>query len=60
MAYVNEELWQFFASKNSKHGTPEVEEILRRGHVEKADAVGLLKLFGQRTIANPFELTFAA
>ena len=58
--YVNEELWQFFASRIPSTEQPEVEAILKREHVEEDDAVGLLKLFGKRTIANPFELTFAA
>ena len=58
--YVNEELWQFFASRIPSTEQPEIEKILRREHVQEDDAVGLLKLFGKRTIANPFELTFAA
>ena len=58
--YVNEELWQFFASRIPSTEQPEIEEILRREHVREDDAVALLKLFGKRTIANPFELTFAA
>jgi HipA-like protein len=57
--YVNEDLWQFFASRIPSTEQPEVEEILKREHVNEDDAVGLLKLFGKRTIANPFELTFA-
>lgn len=58
--YVNEDLWQFFASRIPSTEQPEVEEILKREHVKEDDAVELLKLFGKRTIANPFELTFAA
>ena len=58
--YMNEDLWQFFASRIPSTEQPEVEKILKREHVEEDDAVGLLKLFGKRTIANPFELTFAA
>ena len=58
--YINEELWQFFASRIPSTEQPEVEQILKREHVEQDDAVALLKLFGKRTIANPFELTFAA
>lgn len=58
--YVNEDLWQFFASRIPSTEQPEIEEILKREHVQEDDAVGLLKLFGKRTIANPFELTFAA
>lgn len=57
--YVNEDLWQFFASRIPSTEQPEVEKILKREHVNEDDAVGLLKLFGKRTIANPFELTFA-
>ena len=58
--YVNEDLWQFFASRIPSTEQPEVEKILKREHVKEDDAVGLLRLFGKRTIANPFELTFAA
>jgi HipA-like protein len=57
--YVNEDLWQFFASRIPSTEQPEVEEILKREHVNEDDAVGLLRLFGKRTIANPFELTLA-
>jgi HipA-like protein len=57
--YVNEDLWQFFASRIPSTEQPEIEEILRREHIKEDDAVGLLKLFGKRTIANPFELTVA-
>ncbi len=58
--YENEELWQFFASRIPSTEQAEVGKILRREHVEEDDAVGLLRLFGKRTIANPFELTLAA
>ena len=58
--YENEELWQFFASRIPSTEQPEVEAILKRKHVKDDDAVELLKLFGKRTIANPFELTLAA
>ena len=58
--YVNEDLWQFFASRIPSTEQPEVEKILKREHVKEDDAVGLLKLFGKRTISNPFELTFAS
>ncbi len=60
VTYENEELWQFFASRIPSTEQPEVEAILKREHIKEDDAVGLLKLFGKRTIANPFELTLAA
>jgi HipA-like protein len=58
-SYINEELWQFFASRIPSTKQPEIEKILKREHINEDDAVGLLKRFGKRTIANPFELTIA-
>ena len=58
--YVNEELWQFFASRIPSSEQPEVEEIIKREHIQEGDAVRLLQQFGGRTIANPFELRLAA
>jgi HipA-like protein len=58
--YENEELWQFFASRIPSTEQPEVEEILRSEHIEEDDAVGLLRRFGRRTVASPFELTFTS
>jgi HipA-like protein len=48
--YVNDDLWQFFASRIPSTEQPEVEEILKREHVKEDDAVELLKLFGKRTM----------
>jgi HipA-like protein len=58
--YQSKDLWQFFAMRIPSPEQPEVEEIIRREHIEEDDAVKLLKRFGGRTIANPFELTLAA
>jgi HipA-like protein len=58
--YESGELWQFFASRIPSPEQAEVEEILKREHIEEDDAVSLLKRFGKRTIANPFELEVAA
>jgi HipA-like protein len=59
-SYQSADLWQFFAMRIPSAEQPEVEEILRREEILEDDAVGLLKRFGKRTIANPFELTLAA
>lgn len=59
-SYQSEDLWQFFAMRIPSPEQAEVEEILRREEILEDDAVGLLKRFGERTIANPFELTLAA
>jgi HipA-like protein len=58
--YESGELWQFFASRIPSPEQAEVEEILRREHIEENDAVSLLKRFGRRTVANPFHLEAAA
>ena len=58
--YQSEELWQFFTSRIPSPEQAEVEEILRREHIEEDDAVTLLKRFGRRTVANPFHLEAAS
>ena len=57
--YERDELWQFFASRIPSTQQVEVEEILRRENIAEDDAVGLLKRFGKKTIANPFLLEAA-
>lgn len=57
--YHSSELWQFFASRIPSLEQAEVEEILKREHIEEDDAVRLLKRFGERTITNPFYLKAA-
>lgn len=59
-SYQSTDLWQFFAMRIPSTEQPEVEEILRHEEILEDDAVGLLKRFGERTIANPFKLTLAA
>jgi HipA-like protein len=57
--YQSSDLWQFFAMRIPSAERPEIEEILRRENIPEDDAVRLLKRFGKRTIANPFELLAA-
>ncbi len=54
--YESKALWQFFASRIPSPEQPDVEAILRREHISEDDPVSLLKRFGARTIANPFQL----
>lgn len=54
--YESKDLWQFFAMRIPSPEQVEVEEILKREHIQEDDAVRLLKRFGKRTIANPFQL----
>ena len=54
--YESKELWQFFASRIPSPEQPDVEEILKREQISEDDSITLLKRFGTRTIANPFQL----
>ena len=57
--YESTELWQFFMMRIPSPEQAEVEEILKREHIEEDDAISLLKRFGEHTIANPFRLRAA-
>lgn len=57
--YESKELWQFFVMRIPSPEQPEVEEIIKREHIQEDDAVSLLKRFGEYTIANPFRLRAA-
>lgn len=56
--YRQEELWQFFASRIPSVLQPDVERVLERESIEEDDMVALLRRFGKRTIASPFELSY--
>jgi len=57
--YRTEELWPFFATRAPSLKRPDILQIIEREHIDQADEVALLKRFGKRTIANPFELSAA-
>jgi len=54
--YRSPELWPFFLLRVPSLKQPAVQEFLRSRNIESTDAATLLKEFGQRSIANPFEL----
>ena len=54
--YQGQYLWPFFLSRIPGSGQPKVQEIIKRKNIKKNDEVSLLKLFGKRTIANPYTL----
>jgi HipA-like protein len=56
--YEQEDLCQFFASRIPSMEQPDVEFVLEKEKIAEDDVVALLKRFGKRTIANPFELKF--
>jgi hypothetical protein len=54
--YRSVELWPFFLLRIPSLKQPAVQEFLRSANVESPTAAILLKQFGKRSIANPFEL----
>lgn len=58
--YRGQELWPFFARGIPSIENPHVRETLAKEKVSANDEAGLLRLFGNRTIANPFRLVALA
>jgi HipA-like protein len=54
--YESDELWPFFGLRIPSLRQPAVRTALAREHIDAKDKVQLLRRFGQRTVANPFEL----
>ncbi|HZR78651.1 MAG TPA: HipA N-terminal domain-containing protein [Chthoniobacterales bacterium] len=54
--YRSADLWPFFLLRIPSLKQPAVQEFLREENVGKPNAVLLLKRFGKRSAANPFEL----
>jgi HipA-like protein len=54
--YESEELWPFFGLRIPSLRQPAVRAALDREHIDAGDKVQLLRRFGHRTVANPFEL----
>ncbi len=54
--YTSFELWPFFALRIPGLAQPSVQKIIIEKEIEQSNIVDLLKEFGQKTIANPFEL----
>lgn len=54
--YENEELWPFFATRIPTINQPYQIKKIRKANIDENDSVGLLRLFGNETITNPFQL----
>lgn len=54
--YQSVELWPFFASRIPTINQPFHFKKISKANISKTDSVGLLKLFGNETITNPFQL----
>lgn len=54
--YRNSELWPFFSSRIPTLNQPFQLKKLKKHRIEKTDPVGLLKIFGNESINNPYRL----
>ena len=54
--YKSNELWPFFSSRIPGLGQPKVQEIIKNKQIDSQNEVELLKVFGNRTLTNPFQL----
>ncbi|MDX2049025.1 MAG: HipA N-terminal domain-containing protein [Chitinophagaceae bacterium] len=57
--YQSETLWPFFQIRIPGLKQPAIKEILEKEKIDKENEVALLKRFGRKTIANPYELIIA-
>jgi len=55
--YQSAVLWPFFAARIPAVNQPYIQAKITKANVNKHDSVELLKLFGYRTITNPFTLS---
>lgn len=54
--YTNEQLWPFFATRIPSLNQPFQFKKIHKANIKQDDSVGLLRLFGNETITNPFRL----
>jgi len=54
--YKSDTLWPFFQIRIPGLKQPAVVEILEKEHIDKNNEAALLRRFGKKTIANPYEL----
>lgn len=57
--YKNKILWPFFQVRIPELKQPAIQEILEEENIDETNEVALLKRFGKKTIANPYELVLA-
>jgi HipA-like protein len=54
--YDSPDLWPFFALRIPSINQPWIRAAVKREHIDSGDKVQMLRRFGRRTIANPYEL----
>ena len=55
--YKSNSLWPFFLIRIPGLGQPRIREIIEEEHLDINNEAQLLRRFGHKTIANPYELT---
>jgi HipA-like protein len=54
--YRSKELWPFFAMRVPSLRQAGIKRIIELEHINEDDEAALLRRFGRKTVANPFEL----
>lgn len=54
--YVEEYLWPFFAHRIPGLGQPQIQDIIKKEHLNSKSEIDMLRRFGHKSITNPFEL----
>lgn len=56
--YQSKSLWPFFRVRIPGLKQPAIREIIEKEHINKENQVELLKRFGEKTITNPYILSY--
>jgi|688.fasta_scaffold416925_1 hypothetical protein len=54
--YRSSVLWPFFSVRIPSIARPEVERTVRQEHLDYNDVAAMLRRFGRKSVADPFEL----
>jgi len=54
--YENDELWPFFLVRIPSLEQPKIQNKIKDEKIDSSNQAELLKVFGKKTISNPFEL----
>jgi hypothetical protein len=54
--YRSPELWPFFSVRIPSIARPEVQRTVREEHLDYDDVAAMLRRFGRKSVADPFEL----
>ena len=54
--YRSAKLWPFFSVRIPSIARPEIQRIVREEHLDYDDVAAMLRRFGRKSVADPFEL----